>query len=129
MLEIMFSQYKDLISVVFQNNEDKRIDYRNIRGDCMLGLIIGEDSYLKRLELPYEQQIPADKIIIIPRTAIFTDIQSTLRSNDEVMFVPDIDEVSSTKVRKQLKSSEFSDIHLNKKILKYILKNNLYQSP
>ena len=129
MLEIMFSQHKDLISVVFQNNNDKRIDYRNIRGDCMLALIIGEDSYLKRLKLPYEQQILADKIIIIPRTSIFTDLQSTLRSNDEIMWVPGIDEISSTKVRKQLKSREFSDIHLNKKTLKYILKNNLYRSP
>ncbi|MCB0368538.1 MAG: hypothetical protein KDD45_03620 [Bdellovibrionales bacterium] len=131
MLELMFSQHKNLISVVSQHKQDKRIDYRKIRGtnhNHILTLIIGEDSYLKRLGLPLEQQISADKVIVIPRTSIFTDLQSTLQSNDEIMFIPDIDGVSSTKVRKHLKSKDLSGIHLSKEVLRYILKNNLYQS-
>lgn len=130
MLEIMLEDQADSISVIIQSNPDKRIDYRNIQGsDHRLALIIGEDSYFKRLTLPEIQKIPVDKIFVIPRASVYTALQQALVPNAQIMYIPNIDGISSTKIRQQLRSGDFSDIKLNESVQRYIVANRLYSVP
>ena len=127
MVELLLEDISDVISVVIQGNADKRIDYRNIRQPgYRLALVIGEDSYFKRLELPEIQKIPVDKIFVVPRASEFTALQQALGPEAQIMYVPDIDNISSTKVCQELKAGNFSKIDTDKMVLKYILENRLY---
>jgi len=127
MLEIMLRDKADLVSVIIQTNADKRIDYRKIREPgTLLALIIGEDSYFKRLALPEIQKIPVEEIYVVPRTSEFTALASALAPKEHIMYIPNIQSVSSTKTRKQLISGIFSEINLHKDVLEYIHANHLY---
>jgi len=127
MLELMLRDYTDRISVYLQTTSDKRSDYRKIRGiDNKLVLIMGEDSYEKRLSLHPIQIIECDKIFIIPRKADSKALQVKLGSEAKVILVANTHSISSTLVREKLKNEELSGIDLHKDVLNYILSNNLY---
>ena len=126
MLEIMLKD--EAITVTIQSNPDKRIDYRKMRGPGQkLSLIIGEDSYFKRQSLPEEQKIPVDKIFVIPRFSIFTDLEAALGPDAQILYVPNIDDISSTTIRRQLQLGDLSEIALEESVLRYILENHLYE--
>jgi len=130
MLEVMLKDRGDTISVIIQTDPDKRINYRQIREPGQkLALIIGEDSYFKRLALREEQKIAFEKIFVIPRTSVTKSLNEVLESDVQIMYLPNIDDISSTKVRHDLQSGNFSNIELHESVLKYICTNRLYSVP
>lgn len=127
MLETMLGDKNNLISVFIQTNADKRIDYRTIREPgCKLALIIGEDSYFKRLELPEIQKIPTDKIIIIPRASDSMGLKEVVGPEVQIMHITGIDGISSTRAYQQLQLGDYSNVEITESVLKYILENRLY---
>ena len=125
MLETMLEG--EVVTVVIQSNPDKRIDYQKMREPGQgLALIIGEDSYFKRLALPEEQRISVDRIFVIPRFSVFTDLEAALGSNAHILYVPNIQDISSTRIRRQLQLGDLSEIALEEGVLRYIVENHLY---
>lgn len=126
MLEIMLQDKADRVSVIVQSAHDKRSDYLNLLvPDQKLILVVGEDSYYDRLARSESERFPFDEIVIIPRDSTAT-LSSVMEANARVMYVPNIEGISSSKIKKQLQSGDFSHIKLDENVLRYISENHLY---
>jgi nicotinic acid mononucleotide adenylyltransferase len=127
MIELMMKDHSDLVSVMIQGCPDKRVDFQNLRNkNKNLALIVGEDSYYKRLALPEIQHVSVDKIIVIPRSSEYKDLISKLGPKDRVIFIPEITDISSSKIRDQLEKGDLNNIQLDKNVLNYVLEKKLY---
>ncbi len=96
-----------------------------------LYLIIGADniiSFDKWKE--YEEIIANNKILVIPRDDIQLDNYLDKYKKDKFIIVKDFDKVliSSSKIRALLTERRYNECekYINKKIIDYIIKNNLY---
>lgn len=128
MLELMLRDYADRIFIYLQTVDDKRSDYRKIRGvNNKFVLIIGEDSYEKRRSLPPIQVIECDKIFVVSRNTDAEALHVKLGQEAVAMPIANAQSISSTLVREKLRKGELFDIELDQSVLHYILTNNLYR--
>ena len=99
--------------------------------DDKLSLVIGGDniiSFDKWKE--YKEIIKDNEILVIPRDDVITGKYLDKYGQDKFIIVKDFNKVdiSSTKIRKLLGNKRYAlcEKYLDKKILDYIKKNNLY---
>lgn len=127
MLEIMLADYSDKVSIAVQSHGDKRTDFRKLRGvNNHLTLIIGEDSYQKRLQLPPLQIAECDELFIIPRSPDSNMSFDLPQSGVTVIPIRSAALISSTNARAKLSQGERPEEEIEAGVLSYILANNLY---
>lgn len=98
-----------------------------------LYLIIGADSLVNFDKWKEVEKILENNILVIPRNNIDTSKYiSDFKEKDKFIVVSDFVNlgISSTMIRERLVSKDYNhlDKYMNKKILNYIIDNNLYTS-
>jgi nicotinic acid mononucleotide adenylyltransferase len=105
MMEIMLGDLKEKVVILSQDSPNKRTDYlilKKILNKPIL-LFTGEDSYLRKLDLPEKERLSFDYTVIIPRNSRKID-RKNLEKNATVLHIdPFLLNVSSTKARDCLK--------------------------
>ncbi|HXF91069.1 MAG TPA: hypothetical protein VNJ29_03975, partial [Candidatus Nitrosotenuis sp.] len=131
MLELMLEEVKENIVIIAQDSPNKKSDYLMLKKiiNEPLMLICGEDSYRRSLKIPDSQRVKFNSVLIIPRYSPedTKEDKLTLEPNAKYLSINvDFLKISSTQIRNHLKNKEYNNIQLDKKVLAFITKNNLY---
>ena len=127
MLEIMLKDHLDKVAITIQTQGDKRTDFRKLRGlQSQLTLVVGEDSYQKRLLLPSIQLAECDRLFVIPRNAKSKILAHESSPDLEVIPLEKEIFISSTAAREKLFKGELPKNELEPLVLNYVLSKGLY---
>lgn len=102
---------------------------KKLKGNDELYLIIGADNIINFHKWKNYEQILEYKLLILPRNDI--NVDNYLKKYKNTTLVKDFKEtnISSTLIRKLIKENKLNELnqYLDKEIITYIIKNNLYQ--
>jgi len=98
-----------------------------------LHLLIGADNLVKFHLWKNIDEILQNKVLVLPRNNIeITKYINNFKQKDNFIIIQDFKEieVSSSIIRDKIKNQEYKDLnkYLDKNILNYIIKNNLYKN-
>jgi len=98
-----------------------------------LHLLIGADNLVKFHLWKNIDEILQNKVLVLPRNNIeITKYINNFKQKDNFIIIQDFKEieVSSSIIRDKIKNQEYKDLnkYLDKNILNYIIKNNLYKT-